>query len=200
MKLVIDLDMTNTEGTVGVAMMTMFVILVSQSSRILNIIFKSKNPQFHSLTREDESVSDLSEFSKIWEEAKYDADYDKECLIEDDSVVKKELVSCLDFIKQKEPIKLYNYVKKCNNTVAIHGTTKKERHWVYSNLGNKIYAKSVQEKDGKRVLLLTDISILEGLEDKPSEIVPSEIVSYDVDNEKPQKDDYHWHGIVPVKI
>jgi hypothetical protein len=195
MKLVIDLDMTNTEGTVGVALMTMFVILVSQSSRILNIIFKSKKPQFHSLTRGDESVSDLSEFSKIWEEAKSDEDYEEECLIEDDSVVKKELVSCLDFIKQQKPIELYDYVKKCDNTVAIHGTTKKERHWVYSNLGDKIYAKSVQEKDGKRVLLLTDIGILEGLEGKPSEIV-----SYDVDNEKPQKSVYHWHGIVPVKI
>ena len=190
MKLTIDLDMTNTGGTVGVALMSMLVILVSQSSRIGNIVFKSKKPILDFMAREgdsdsdSDSVSDISDIGKIYDKNykqlySDNEDYEKECLIEDDSVVKQELVSCLDFIKEQKPEKLYDYVKKCENTVAIHGTTKKDRHWVYSNLGNKIYAKSIKEGDGKRVLLLTDIILFEGLGSKPSEIV-----SYDVDNDK----------------
>ena len=182
MKLTIDLDMTNTEGTVGVALMSMLVILVSQSSRIHNIVFKKNKPTLNFLAKEDDSVSVLSDNANGYDSYS-DRFYEKECLIEDDSVIKKdikkELVSCLDFIKERNNIKLYDYIKKCDNTVAIHGTTKKERHWVYSNLGDKIYVKSIEEKDGKRVLLLTNITILEGLETKPYEIV-----SYDVDNEK----------------
>tara|TARA_B100000530_G_scaffold333760_1_gene282351 strand:+ start:626 stop:1351 length:726 start_codon:yes stop_codon:yes gene_type:complete len=114
-----------------------------------------------------------------------------ECMIQSDEEweskkVKKvkEEEGCLQLIKENKPIKVYEYVKGYGTTVAVHGTTKKERHWVYSTLGSKIHTKSIKGNDKKKVLLLTDMGLLNGLESKPLTFESEDVIAYDVDNEK----------------
>ena len=161
-----------------------------------------------------DSISDLSDLGEVWErenrnedsasDAVYSGDsiyeedgytsdeyYDEgqelkqlenECMIESDE--EWEVNGCLKFIKENKPNKVYEYVKGFGTTVAIHGTTKKDRHWVYSKLGTKLHAKSIKGSDSKKVLLLTDIELLNGLESKPLTLESEDVVAYDVDDEK----------------
>jgi len=161
-----------------------------------------------------DSISDISNLGDIWEKenrnedsaseamyssaSEYEDDvyisdgYDtegqefkklgSECMIQSDE--EWEVNGCLKFIKENKPNKIYEYVKGFGTTVAVHGTTKKERHWVYSTLGTKIHAKSIKGNDKKKVLLLTDMGLLNGLESKPHTFESEDVIAYDVDNEK----------------
>lgn len=161
-----------------------------------------------------DSISDISNLGDIWEKenrnedsaseamyssaSEYEDDvyisdgYDtegqefkklgSECMIQSDE--EWEVNGCLKFIKENKPNKIYEYVKGFGTTVAIHGTTKKNRHWVYSKLGTKLHAKSITGSDGKKVLLLTDMGLLNGLESKPLTFESEDVIAYDVDNEK----------------
>lgn len=161
-----------------------------------------------------DSISDISDLGDIWEKenrnedsaseamyssgSEYEDDvyisdgYDtegqefkklgSECMIQSDE--EWEVNGCLKFIKENKPNKIYEYVKGFGTTVAIHGTTKKNRHWVYSKLGTKLHAKSITGSDGKKVLLLTDMGLLNGLESKPLTFESEDVIAYDVDNEK----------------
>jgi len=161
-----------------------------------------------------DSISDISNLGDIWEKenrnedsaseamyssaSEYEDDvyisdgYDtegqefkklgSECMIQSDE--EWEVNGCLKFIKENKPNKIYEYVKGFGTTVAVHGTTKKERHWVYSTLGTKIHAKSIKGNDKKKVLLLTDMGLLNGLESKPLTFESEDVIAYDVDNEK----------------
>ena len=127
-----------------------------------------------------DSISDISNLGDIWEKenrnedsaseamyssaSEYEDDvyisdgYDtegqefkklgSECMIQSDE--EWEVNGCLKFIKENKPNKIYEYVKGFGTTVAVHGTTKKERHWVYSTLGTKIHARVLKEMIKRR--------------------------------------------------
>ena len=216
MNLKIDLDITNPEY-VGIAALSVFVLVVSHSTFIKNYLFETKKSKINDAMKKKwniytkDSISDLSDLGEVWErenrnedsasDAVYSGDsvyeeggytsdeycdeeqelkkLENECMIESDE--EWEVNGCLKFIKENKPNKVYEYVKGFGTTVAIYGTTKKNRHWVYSKLGAKLHAKSITGSDGKKVLLLTDIELLNGLQ---SSLLGGDVIAYDVDDEK----------------
>lgn len=217
MNLKIDLDITNPEY-VGIAALSVFVLVVSHSTFIKNYLFetkKTKKSKINDVMKKKwniytkDSISDLSDLGEVWERENRNEDSASEAVYSDNSVytsdeycdeeqeLKKlenecmiesdeewEVNGCLKFIKENKPNKVYEYVKGFGTTVAIYGTTKKNRHWVYSKLGTKLHAKSINGSDGKKVLLLTDIELLNGLESKPLNFESKDVIAYDVDDEK----------------
>jgi len=221
MNLKIDLDITNPEY-VGIAALSVFVLVASHSTFTKNYLFKTKKSKINDAMKKKwniytkDSISDLSDLGEVWEKENRNEDSASEALYSDDSVYEEsldgytseeyyeeekefkklenecmiesdeewELNGCLRFINEKKPNKLYEYVKEFGTTVAIHGTTKKDRHWVYSKLGTKIHAKSIKKSDGKKVLLLTDMRLLDGLDSVPVTFGSEGVIAYDVDNEK----------------
>jgi len=217
MNLKIDLDITNPEY-VGIAALSVFVLVVSHSTFIKNYLFetkKTKKSKINDAMKKKwniytkDSISDLSDLGEVWERENRNEDSASEAVYSDNSVytsdeycdeekeLKKlenecmiesdeewEVNGCLKFIKENKPNKVYEYVKGFGTTVAIYGTTKKNRHWVYSKLGTKLHVKSINGSDGKKVLLLTDIELLNGLESKPLNFESENVIAYDVDDEK----------------
>ena len=193
MNLKIDLDITNPEY-VGIAALSVFVLVVSHSTFIKNYLFETKKSKINDAMKKKwniytkDSISDLSDLGEVWERENRNEDSASEAVYSDNSVytsdeycdeeqeLKKlenecmiesdeewEVNGCLKFIKENKPNKVYEYVKGFGTTVAIYGTTKKNRHWVYSKLGAKLHAKSITGSDGKKVLS----SWLMGLEPLP---------------------------------
>merc|ERR1712224_208818 len=96
MNLKIDLDITNPEY-VGIAALSVFVLVASHSTFIKNYLFKTKKSKINDAMKKKwniytkDSISDLSDLGEVWEKENRNEDSASEALYSDDSVYEESL-------------------------------------------------------------------------------------------------------------
>ena len=126
---------------------------------------------------DDEDYSDEdSEEDEDYEEdedSEEDEDYEEENV---KKMNKKNMYSCIDYIKARNKNGVINYVNNFGSTVIVKGTTKADREWVYSDLNGIIDAKWNEFTDN---WCLNSVETL-----SKAKQTKNVVYTYDVDKEK----------------
>tara|TARA_B100000073_G_scaffold312688_1_gene286627 strand:+ start:3406 stop:4383 length:978 start_codon:yes stop_codon:yes gene_type:complete len=123
-------------------------------------------------SEEDEDYEE-DEDSEEDEYSEEDEDYEEENV---KKMNKKNMYSCIDYIKARNKNGVINYVNNFGSTVIVKGTTKADREWVYSDLNGIIDAKWNEYTDN---WCLNSVETL-----SKAKQTKNVVYTYDVDKEK----------------